>query len=284
MRSLVLIAAIWLAAEPVESKPQDDAQDQKAQSAARLKLMKGTAERIEIRLEGQDGPKLDLREQPVIRWDNHRSFVVDAATFVWTIDHRPQAIGGMWLKSGQNYAFFELQSLSPQLLTATINGTARWSTSQPGISWQIVAGGPPSAASRVERLRQMKQIAESFSAYAVKTAPDYDEGSIWHLRMMAQPVYRYSEEAAVDGALFAFAQGIDPEVFLILETREEEGIGRWHFGFAPACVWELHGKHRDREVWSRPKWNVKEGIKDYGLVGPFDVDPSLLPATQKPAK
>ena len=38
--------------------------------------------------------------------------------------------------------------------------------------------------------------------------------------MMAQPIHQYSEEAAVDGAIFAFAQGTDPEVFLIFESRE----------------------------------------------------------------
>jgi hypothetical protein len=284
MNSALLIASLWLAAEPVDSKKEQEAPDQKAQSAARLALMKKTAARIEIRVDVKEGAKLELRAQPVMRWDNHRSFVVDAATFIWLADHRPQVIGGMWLKSGQDFAFFELQSLSTERLTATVDGTARWSTSQAGISWQAIADGPPPAASRVERLRQMKRLAEGFSTYAVKTAPDYDEGSIWHLRMMAQPAYRYDAEAAVDGALFAFAQGIDPEVFLILESRNAAGVSQWHYGFAPACVWELHAKRGDRDIWSRPKWNSKEPVKDYGLVGPFAVDQSLLPAVEKQAK
>jgi hypothetical protein len=284
MPSALLIAALWLATDPVDSKPEQTAQDQKAQSAARLKLMKETAARIEIRVEGNEATKLELRAQPVMRWDNNRSFIADGATFVWLADHRPMAIGGMWLKNRQGHAIFDLQSLSPQLLTATVDGTARWTTSQAGISWQAVSGGKPPAASRLERLRQMKELAEGFSTYAVKTAPDYDEGSIWHLRMVAQPVYRYAEEAAVDGALFAFAQGADPEVFLVLEAREDQGTRQWHFGFAPACGWELHAKHGEREVWSRPKWNSHDPVKDYGLLGPFAVDQSLLPTQQAPAK
>jgi hypothetical protein len=136
-------------------------------------------------------------------------------------------------------------------------------------------------------LRQMKQLAQDFSVHAVKTAPDYDEGSIWHLRMMAKPVYRYAEEAAVDGAIFAFAQGTDPEAFLILESRPEEGVGRWHFGMAAACVWELHAKRGEREVWSRPKWKYEDTDTIYGLVGPFAVDPNLFPPElikSKPAR
>jgi len=275
MRWTPLIAALWLVADPVDSTFDQKAQEQREQSAARLKLMKETAARIEIRVEEKDGPKLELRAQPILRWDNHRSFVVDAATFAWLDDHRPQVIGGMWIKNG--HAYFELQSTSAKPLIATVDGTARWSTRRPGIPWQAVEGGPAPAASRAERLRQMKKLAQEFSAHAVKTAPDYDEGSTWHLRMMAQPIYRYAEESAVDGAIFAFAQGIDPEAFLIFESRPDEDIGQWHFGIAPACVWELHAKRGDREVWSRPKWLHEDTDTIYGLVGPFAVDPKLFP-------
>lgn len=277
-----LLIALWLAADPVDSQPVQTAPDQKAQNADRLKFMKETAARIEIRAEGNEATKLELRPQPVMRYDNNRSFICDAATFVWLADHRPQAIGGMWLKNRQDYAFFDLQSLSPQFLTVSVDGTKKWTTSQAGISWQAATGATPPAASRLERLRQMKQLAEGFSTYAVKTAPDYDEGSIWHLRMLAQPIYRYGEEAAVDGALFAFAQGADPEVFLVLEAREGQGPAQWHFGFAAACGWELHAKRGEREVWSRPKWNFHDPVKDYSFVGPFGVDQKLLPAVQTP--
>lgn len=269
---LVWVPAFWASAafgQEVETDP-------KAQSAARLKLMKETAARFEIAVDRDKGTKLELSAQPVLRWDNPRSFVVDAATFVWLADHRPQAIGGMWIKNG--HAFFDLQSLSQDPLAASVDGTRRWWTSRPGIAWEAVAEGPPPATSRGERVRQMKQLSQEFSVHAVKTAPDYDEGSIWHFRMMAQPIHRYADEAAVDGALFAFAQGTDPEAFLILEARQVEGIARWHFSFAPACVWELHAKRGKREVWQRPKWHHEDTDTVYGLVGPFAVDPKLFPA------
>jgi hypothetical protein len=284
MFSALLIATLLLGAEPGDSKLGQTAEDQKAQSAARLKFMKETAARIEIQTQGNEKAKLELRAQPVVRWDNHRSFVVDGATFVWVADHRPQAIGGIWLKNKQGFAFFDLQSLSPVPLTVTVDGTAKWSTSRAGIVWQTVADAATPAASRGERLRQMKQLAEEFTVHAVKTAPDYDEGSIWHLRMMAQPIHRYDEQAAVDGAMFAFAQGTDPEAFLIFETREIKGTDQWHFALAPACGWELHAKRNEREVWSRPKWNRLDADTVYTLLGPFDVDQNLLPTSQDPQK
>lgn len=281
MPSTLLIAALWLAAGPVDAELAENAAKQKAQSAARLKLMKEAAAKIDIRVVGT-GAKVELEPKPVLRWDNPRSLTVDAATFVWLADHRPQVIGGTWIKNTNSW--FELHSLSPQLLTATVDETSNWSTSDEGISRKPVVGAPRPAASRAERLRQMKQLAESFSVHAVKTGPDYDDGSIWHLRMMAQPIYRYAQEAAVDGAIFAFAQGTDPEVYLILESDEVKGRGQWHFGFARACVWELHAKRDGHEVWSGEMSNLQEPVKAYGLLGPFAVDESLLPSGQKSGK
>jgi hypothetical protein len=271
MKESLLITLFCCAFGQADAEP-----DQKAQSAARLKLMKETVARFEIAVEGKDGKKLELHPQPVLRWDNSRSRIIDAATFLWVADHRPQVIGGMWIKDG--HAFFDLQSLSALPLTANVDGTRRWSTSRAGMTWERIADGPPAAASRAERLRQMKQLAQEFSVHAIKNAPDYDEGSIWGFRLMAQPVYRYPELAAVDGAIFAYAQGTDPEAYLLLESRDVEKVSRWHVGFAPACVWELHAHRGEREVWLRPKWKHTDTDTVYGLVGPFAVDQKLFPA------
>jgi len=265
-----LLIVVLLSAGQVESEP-----DQKAQSAARLKLMKESAARIEIHMGRKERTGLELDAQPVLRWDNPQSRVIDAAIFVWLADHRPHMIGGMWIKDGR--ALFDLHSLSQEPLTVAMDGALSWSTSRPGVTWGNVPDGPPLGASRAERLRQMKKLAQGFVVHAVKNAPDYDEGSIWRFRMMARPIYRYAEEAAVDGAIFAFAQGTDPEAFLILESCEDKGTARWQFAFAAACVWELHAQHSERDVWSRPKWVFTDTDRIYGLLGPFAVDPELFP-------
>lgn len=274
MKASLFMAVLLLSTGQVET-------DQKEQSASRLKFMQDTASRIEIRTEGDGGTKLQLTTQPLLRWDNQRSFVVDAATFVWMSDHRPQVIGGVWIKDGVSH--LDLQSLALGPLTATVDGKRAWFPAHPGIIWSPVPDAPLPSATRGERLRQMKVLARDFSAHAIKNAPDYDEGSRWELRIMAQPVYRYAEEAAVDGAIFAFAQGTDPEAFLILESREEKGVGKWNFSFAAACGWELHGKLGKREVWLRPSARQRKPEDGYAVIGPFAVDPKLLPlGTEKP--
>ena len=97
--------------------------DAKSQNAERIEWMKKTAARVEIRVNGNEGTKLALGTQPVMRWDNDRARVVDASAFVWFDEHRPQVIGGIWIKNG--HATFELQSLSSEPLTATMDGISK---------------------------------------------------------------------------------------------------------------------------------------------------------------
>jgi len=280
MNESLLVGVLWLClgqVEPgrVEPGQAESGPEQKAQSAARLALMNERAASFEIRRNGAKPTTLELAAQPVLRWANPDSHVVDGATFLWLADERPAVIGAMWFELGR--AHFELHSLSPEPLSATIGGNTCWSTSRPGLRWEAVPGAPPPEESRPERLRQMKRLSEDFGMYAVKSPPRFEEGSIWRYRLLAQPIHRYAEEAAVDGAIFALVQGTDPEAFLLLEARTEKEKTGWHFAFASACGWELHAQHRDREVWLVKNWHDQnDAERVYNFVGPWSVDRNLL--------
>ena len=75
---------------------------------------------------------------------------------------------------------------------------------------------------------------------------------------LAQPIYRYATEAAVDGrgCCSSFVQGTDPEVYLILESDEVKGTGQWHFGLAPACVSRAARRRRREAVKYGPARSV----------------------------
>src|SRR6185312_14643229 len=132
-----------------ESERSTTVNEQKAQSAARLKLMKETAARINVNVTGEGGAKLELGTEPIMRWDNHRSHILDAAAFLWFDRHRPQSIGAMWIKDGN--AYFELHSLSPKPIRVSVNEIVRLSTTRPGTVWQAVPNAPAPAATRDPR-------------------------------------------------------------------------------------------------------------------------------------
>ena len=126
-------------------------------------------------------------------------------------------------------------------------GRARRVVARPGRG-QVPAGPgrPAPADTPARRLRQLRAMAAEFSA--TKT----DRKALTRpLRLLTQPVYRY-ESTDPDGALFAFVEGTDPEVFLLIEARAGDKGPAWHYALARMNSVEFHVAHRGREVWSVP--------------------------------
>ena len=84
------------------------------------------------------------------------------------------------------------------------------------------AGAPKPAATASGRLTQMRQLARRFAARET-----YNKVTV-ECRLIAQPIDRYQSEGQkiVDGAIFALANGTNPEFGILLETDGE----RWRYG------------------------------------------------------
>jgi hypothetical protein len=101
----------------------------------------------------------------------------------------------------------------------------------------------------------MKDLARRFEAFEF-----YDhrsgESERYQLRLLPQPVLRYTDPAAglVDGALFFFVYGRNPEVVLLVEARREGDTGPiWSYGLARVGAARLHVKLDGAEVWQAPR-------------------------------
>jgi hypothetical protein len=70
--------------------------------------------------------------------------------------------------------------------------------------------------------------------------------------LLATPLYRYRETSpeGSDGALFAFVQGTDPEVLLLVETAHDGTAPKWRYALASFTDLELHVRQKGSEVWS----------------------------------
>jgi hypothetical protein len=114
------------------------------------------------------------------------------------------------------------------------------------VKFQPVPAAPDPAATPAGRLRQLRAIAAEFSA--TKT----DREAIGRpLRLPTLRIYRYaSADQTETGALFAFVEGTDPEVFLLIETRAGDKGPTWQYTVARMNSVEFHIAHRGREVWS----------------------------------
>src|SRR5438132_886597 len=81
---------------------------------------------------------------------------------------------------------------------------------------------PKPALTAAARLTQMRQWARRFAA-----TERVNDGSI-ECRLLSQPIDRYQSatEKIVDGAIFAYANGTNPELAVVFESDGE----RWWYG------------------------------------------------------
>jgi hypothetical protein len=111
---------------------------------------------------------------------------------------------------------------------------------------------PAPESSRPARLRQLKALAERFQSSMLGWKADSNDQE--NLPLLNRPLYRYEPEPGevVDGAVFAFVQGTDPESLLLIELVEEDSRQQWMYAFARRTAGKLDGRLDDKLVWTAP--------------------------------
>jgi hypothetical protein len=192
------------------------------------------------------GPdRVPLEMQQVLRWPNPRRETPDGATLVWIRDGRPEAIACIWDHGILSHAF---HSLSTSTLVAEHNGQTIWHPKKPGIELARLPNAPPPADSASKRLAQMKEIARRFTC-RVGVGSGGEE-----LRLLPRPLYRYKTDRKdlIDGGLFAFVEGTDPEVVLVLEAAVHDGTTEWQYAITRRSMAPLEADLDGERIWAMP--------------------------------
>ncbi len=192
-----------------------------------------------------------LKLRCVLRWANVTRGSANGATYIWTLNGRPLATVCVYPWAGALCDNF--QSLAEGPITAVRERQAVWQCSQRGIEYRAVPDADPPATSAAERLRQAKSLARDFRT----TLVGWNEGNTdrEELRMLPRPVYRYEIDLGdpLDGAIFAFVQGTDPEAFLLLEAThtgsEADGDFEWRYALARRTSGQMEARYRGQVVW-----------------------------------
>jgi hypothetical protein len=214
---------------------------------------------------GADKQKaLKLEPKSVLRWTNPGTGRIYGDLYLWTADGRPEVVMSLFKAWDPPDGFHaEMHSLSLGELEAERDGARVWQPTQPGVTLRDVPDAPKPADTPVRRLSQMRTLAADFSAVLTVYRRN-NSGERQALRMLTQPMYRYQSttDELVDGAIFAFVLGTDPEVFLLLEARHAKEATRWQFGLARMNNESLAVMHRETEVWSSRRADLKDPLRD----------------------
>jgi hypothetical protein len=234
-----------------KNKQADDA-DEKPEIKARLKRMRERATSIKMWVQtGDERKPLDAKHEPLFRLVDPTRDYPDGTLWAWPAKGRPAALVTLSVMSNAQPPrwLYEFASLSDNKVGADFGPDfARWSALVPGWEPQAFRDSPAPADSDSVRLRQMRDLARRFKA--VEFLPTHIE-----LRLLPQPVLRYADPRAgqLDGAVFLFCHGTNPEIILTIEAKQDaDKAALWQYGFARNSIAGLRVTLDDTEVWTRP--------------------------------
>lgn len=192
---------------------------------------------------------------PVLRWANNARGSEDGMTMLYVHEGLPLAVACAypWEKRLE-HAF---ESLSRNKIVGRREGVIVWQPREPSVKFADIPGAPVPEATRAGRLRQLKVLSERFQATMLGWKADATDRE--ELRLLPRPLYRYEPKAGdiVDGAVFAFVMGTDPEVLLQLEVVKAGEKTTWQYAFTRRTSGKLEGRLDQSVVWSAEHFPVQ---------------------------
>lgn len=200
-----------------------------------------------------------LTPTPVHRWRNVvRGQDGEAMMVIWAHKGRPVAVAGIYPWQGKMSHEFDSLSRESKVI-AREKDRVIWSPATPGVEFKDVPNAPKPAKVAANRLRQMKALAEGFKA--TMTGWQGDNRDQEELRLLTKQLHRYDlanvtdpDPKLLDGALFGYAQGTDPEVVLVLEAVGTADEAVWQYALVRATSGGLEVKLGDDVVWTAKKY------------------------------
>lgn len=248
-----------------------DDPDVEARDAHRLK-MKQVADSIQL-TDAEDGTPITLLSDPVLLYTDATRATYESSLWIWGDAGRPAAIMAVEYYPNRPKAshwLYEIVSVSDSRIAATRDNELNWVAQQGGVTLKDVPDADAPADGAVPRFRQMKQLLRRFTASESAVI----EGRI-ELRPMASALHRYSDPDAqiIDGAVFAFANGTNPEVFMLLEAHETaEGQPAWKYAVGRMTGGAVAVSIDGQEVWTCDAADPPASRESY-VNGWFTLDP-----------
>jgi hypothetical protein len=231
-----LLATLALMAHAVTGRgAEDDPVTSKADVLAkkRLETMHQVIDDFRVRSSQIESPEaLKFSPRPLLRYsDQSREGdlgtlgVLDAT--VWRLGEtgRPTAVVALEIyhvRDGNPLLNYECMSFSNRKFEMTSPRGPRWFPSGSALAMEPLADSPAPAQSPKSRLTQLRQLSRRF------TVQEELRGEKIECRLLPQPIDRYDDMALgiLDGAIFVFANGTNPEMGLVLECSEQQ----WTYG------------------------------------------------------
>lgn len=221
--------------------------------AANLARMDRLADSIQIAEIVEDERHPVARQKlPLLRYNDNTRMQPDGSMWIWLRHNRPVAIVGIELYPRQPrgmQTLFELVSLSDHRIAAVRDSELHWTAKSAADDWRPLPDAVIPAKSPTGRMVQMKEGQRGFQAWENSII-----GGRIELRPLITPLLRYDDATTgvLDGAIFAWANGTNPEILLIMEARQAAGAAAaWQYRLAQMAGAEVTVERDGKAVWKR---------------------------------
>ncbi len=238
-------------------------------------------------LQGGDEQELKFMAEPIFTFTNPvRRGEQHGAAYVWTKSGRPEVFGAIWSsvriedRNQRNvcHEFISLSALpviskhAPQV--GRRGPVPGWTAGEAGIRMKPIPDAPKPSKVASLRLTQMRRLAREFKA---TIRPDKVEQQD-SLRLLAQPLYRYSadDNDILDGAIFTFVMGTDPELILLIEAVKAGDKYQWQFAAARFTNQPMQLDYKRAKVWECDFAKPYVGDQPYFLYWGVSVRDSIM--------
>jgi hypothetical protein len=225
----------------------------RAQQPGEFKTLRELIDASVKQVEIFDGTGAKAPAEPLValRWANNARGSEDGTTLLYILAGKPLAAACLypWDKK----LVHDFEGLSRGKLIGRKDGADIWHP-QTGLAFAPIPGADPPDEAPAQRLRQMRALSEQFQSVMLGWKADSTDRE--QLRLLPKPLFRYEPKSGpvIDGAVYAFVMGTDPESLLLIEAVESAGRRQWEFAFARRTSGELEGRHKGTVVWHADRY------------------------------
>jgi hypothetical protein len=233
-------------AAPDEKKDTSDADEEHRRAAVKV-----IAE-IEVEvLVGDTWTAVKRIEKPLLYYGDPTRNNDRGSVWGWGEKGRPVALLELYQNVNKREQWvFAVCNTSGGKLRATRGGAPWWRENHSASELKDVPGAPAPSADAPQRQRQLKQLAGKFTGHEFWDP----NNSRFELRRLERPLHTYRDEdnGILDGALYALANGTNPEIMLFVEARvnpKDKSKTAWQFAVGRLAHAELHLSYDEKEVF-----------------------------------
>lgn len=246
--TLLLVLSVASAIRAQTAPPPSD-EPATSDQQARLRAAEEHMAKIDVVLGRQDVKRI---ERPLLIFGDSARDNGDGTLWAWGEGGRPLVAIESYFNTktgGQRINAITLVSDDLVVAKTPTDSSTLWQPKQTQIKPAVFPDAPAPDAKQTVRTRQLKELARRIAAHQFWD-PD---NSRYELRLLVQPVHRYSDEEAKiqDGAMFVLAHGTNPEVLVLIEALGESiDKAQWHYALARCGSAEMHVAIDGKEVWT----------------------------------